>query len=147
MAGMARPRQRVLVASAAAALLACVLACGTDPVGVEACRKIERVRCESAPACGIDISKPVHSGKSAESDVAACIRYYDDQCLHGLAAGKDPGPQAVDACVNAIITGDCSVVKTPESNAACAFLIPPVTGDAAAPTPTATIDASDAAAE
>ncbi|HVJ88676.1 MAG TPA: hypothetical protein VM580_02665 [Labilithrix sp.] len=99
-------------------------ACGPEPIGVEACRKIERVRCESAPGCGIEIRLP-HAGDTAESDVAACIRYYDDQCLHGLVIEKDPAPQDVDACVNAIITGDCSVVRSPETHTACAFLNPP----------------------
>jgi hypothetical protein len=117
-------------------------ACGTEPVGVEACQKIERVRCESAPACDIDLHRPVHSGNTPEKAVAACIRYYDDQCLHGLATTKEPSPQSVDACVNAIITGDCSVVKTPESSPACKFLLPP-----AAPTPDAAsaVDAASTA--
>jgi hypothetical protein len=108
------------------------VACGTEAIGVDACQKIERVRCESAPACGIDLGRPLHSGNTPEKDVAACIRYYDDQCLHGLVITKEPSPQSVDACVNAIITGDCAVVKTPESVPACEFLVPP-----AAPVPTA----------
>lgn len=131
--GAASPRsssraQRVAIfALLAVALTAAAssTACGTEPVGVEACRKIERVRCESAPACGIDLSRPVHSGDMPTSDVAACIRYYDEQCLHGLVVTKEPSPQAVDACVDAIITGDCSVVKEPESHEDCAFLVPP----------------------
>lgn len=101
------------------------VACGTDPVGVESCRKIEKVRCESAAACGIDLTRPVHVGEGAKADVAACIRYYDEQCLHGLVAPTDPGPQAVDACVDAIIFGDCSVVRAPETDPACSFLVPP----------------------
>ncbi|MCW5835882.1 MAG: hypothetical protein KIS78_26015 [Labilithrix sp.] len=127
------PRRRSRAQRAAIfALLAVALAaaagstaCGTEPVGVDACRKIERVRCESAPACGVDLGRPVHSGDTPAKDVAACIRYYDDQCLHGLVVTKEPSPQDVDACVDAIITGDCSVVKTPESSEACAFLVPP----------------------
>lgn len=116
-------------------------ACGTEPVGVEACKKIERVRCESAQACGIDLGRPLHSGNSPESNVAACIRYYDDQCLHGLVTTKEPSPQAVDACVDAIITGDCSVVREPETNEACSFLVPP------APPPAPVVDASDEASD
>src|SRR5438105_847816 len=88
-----------------------VVACGTDPVGVESCRRIEHARCENAPACGIDLSKPVHRGGSPELSVAACNRFYDDACLHGLVAPTDPGNVAVDACIDAINTGDCAVVK------------------------------------
>jgi hypothetical protein len=124
----------VVVLSLAA--LAIGSACGTEPVGVESCQKIERVRCESAQACGINLGRPAHQGETEKDAVAACIRYYDDQCLHGLAAPKDPGPQIVDACVKAIITGDCDIVKEPEKNDACKFLVPPT-----APLP------SDAAAE
>jgi hypothetical protein len=132
----------VAILAVAFGVVASSAACGTDPVGVEACRKIERVRCESAPECGIDLGRPLHSGNSPEKDVAACIRYYDDQCLHGLVITKEPSPQAVDACVNEIITGDCSVVRAPETSPACSFLIPP------APAPPApTVDASDEASE
>lgn len=141
--------QRVAILGILALVLAAAAssaACGTEPVGVEACKKIERVRCESAPACGIDLHRPLHSGDKPENDVAACIRYYDDQCLHGLLITKEPAPQAVDACVDAIIKGDCSVVKTPELHEACAFLIPPEpvqpTVDAASDA-----DAADAASE
>lgn len=97
-------------------------ACGTDAVGVDACRKIEQARCENAPSCGISLSMPVHRGTSPESDVSACTRYYDDACLHGLAASADPGNVAVQACVDAINTGDCNVVKNPETHPSCSFL-------------------------
>ncbi len=128
----------VAVVAIALGILASAAACGTEPVGVEACRKIERVRCESAQACGIDLGRPLHSGDSPESNVAACIRYYDDQCLHGLVTTKEPSPQSVDACVDAIITGDCSVVRAPETNEACSFLVPP-----APPAPAPVTDAAD----
>lgn len=119
-------------------------ACGTEPVGVEACQKIERVRCESAPACKIDLRRPVHSGSTPVNDVASCIRYYEDQCLHGLAITKEPSPQVVDACVNAIVTGDCSVVKTPESHPDCQFLVPPTAAPASdAASEAAVADAAD----
>jgi hypothetical protein len=125
-----RPRSRRIVAGGALVLAALVAvggssACGTDPVGVDSCKRIEKVRCESAQACGISLDQPAHQGSSPEQNVAACTRYYDDQCLHGLVAPKDPGPSAVDACVNAIIAGDCAIVKTPESHPACQFLVPP----------------------
>lgn len=127
---MRRPlpiRRKTTLALVVVALvgLAGTVACGTEAVGVEACRRIEKVRCESAAACGINLGRPVHVGEGPKADVAACIRYYDDQCLHGLAVGKEPGAQAVDACVDAIIEGDCSVVKAPETAPACHFLQPP----------------------
>lgn len=134
-----RRRAVVVVLALAGVAVGSSIACGTDPVGVDACRRIERVRCESAEACGINLGRPLHAGDSPESNVAACVRYYDDQCLHGLVVTKAPGPQSVDACVNAIITGDCSVVEAPETNAACSFLVPPLP-----PAPPA--DASDDAA-
>lgn len=123
---MARLHQRALaLALVALAAIVSSAACGTEAVGVDACRKIEKVRCESAAACGIDLARPVHTGDTPKADVAACIRYYDDQCLHGLVTKTEPSPQAVDACVEAIIMGACSVVEAPETDPACAFLIPP----------------------
>jgi hypothetical protein len=117
-------------------------ACGPEAVGVEACRKIEQVRCESAQACGIDLSQPVHSGDKPENNVAACIRYYDDQCRHGLVTSVEPGAHAVDECVNAIINGDCSIVEAPETHEACKFLVPP-----SKTPPPATDAASDASTD
>lgn len=124
------------VGAAAATAVLSAAACGTEPVGVESCRKIERARCENAPACGVDLSKPVHRGETAELGVASCVRYYDDACLHGMVAPADPGAVQVDACVTAINTGDCRVVLKPESSPACGFLVPP------APAPAAPADAA-----
>jgi hypothetical protein len=118
------------IAIGLAGAFAVLMACGTDPVGVDACKRIEKVRCESAPACGISLERPLHSGEGPEKDVAACIRYYDDQCLHGLVIVKEPAPQLVDRCVDAIIAGDCAIVREPEKHPDCTFLIPP-----AAPAP------------
>lgn len=121
-----RPIVRVAVAVSALGALAALnlLACGTDAVGVDSCRKIEQARCENAPSCGIDLTMPVHRGDTPERNVAECIRFYDDACLHGLVASSDPGAISVQACVDAINTGDCTVVKNPETNASCAFLNP-----------------------
>lgn len=127
---------------AVALVAVAAFACGTDPVGVETCRRIEKVRCESAPGCGIDLGTPVHRGDDPKSAVAACIRYYDDACLHGIAAPEDPGSIQTQACVDAIINGDCDVVKTPETHPDCAFLIPPAPPPEPPPAPPA-----DAAAE
>ena len=126
----------LLAGTGLSAILAGSAACGTEPVGVESCQKIERVRCESAQACGIDLTKPVHRDDNDESvNVGACIRYYDDQCLHGLVAPNDPGPQAVDACVAAIINGSCDVVRAPETHPDCKWLIPPAEPPPAPPAP------------
>ncbi len=99
-----------------------LIACGTDAVGVESCRKLENVRCEKAPECGISLEKPPHEG-SPDEDVTACKRYYKDACLHGLPSGKDPGELEVEACAEAIRTGSCDVVRVPSSTPACAFLL------------------------
>jgi hypothetical protein len=121
------------VAVAAVALMS-ALACGTDPVGVDSCRKIEGARCENAFSCGIDLSNPVHRGDTPSQDVGACKRYYEDACLHGLSIAADPGAVVVQACVDAINnTTDCEIVKSPEKDPRCAFLVPPaaVAADAA----------------
>ena len=124
-----------ILACAAAALGAAGLAaaCGTEAVGVETCRTIESARCLQAPNCpDIDLSKPVHRD-TPRTNIDACMRFYDDACWHGLAAG-DPGAIATKACVDAINTGDCNVVYHPETHPSCAWLIPPavVAPDAAA---------------
>lgn len=120
---------------ATAFVLLSAMACGTEPVGVDSCRRIEHARCENAPACGINLERPVHNGDSPERNVAACNRFYDDACLHGLAVSADPGAVAVDACIEAIHTGNCDVVKKPESHPSCSFLAPPPPPPAPAPAP------------
>jgi hypothetical protein len=112
-------------------------ACGTDAVGVETCRQVEEARCRQAPKCPeIDLSKPRHRD-TPNSDVDACIRFYRDACLHGLATNADPGALSLRQCVDAINRGDCAVVEHPESDPACFWLVPPQP-----PAPPA--DASDA---
>ena len=129
---------RVLVLAALALGLATALACGTDGVGVDACRQIEGARCESANSCGIDLSKPVHRTDSPSGDVGACKRYYEDACLHGLVTTEDPGAVKVQDCVNVLNdpATSCDIVRNPEKHPSCAFLIPPaapvVPADAAA---------------
>ena len=109
-----------LVSSAALFLLG---ACATDGGGVESCRQIEEARCKKAPACGIVLSPPMHREGDGQ-DVTACIRFYRDACLHGFEAREDRGSVEVRACVAAIDTGDCRVVKNPEVHSACSFLTP-----------------------
>lgn len=127
--------------------LASAFACGTEPVGVESCRKIEGARCENAKSCGIDLSTPVHRrdaptpDKQDQQDVGACKRFYDDACLHGLVTTTDPGAVQAQACVDAInTTQDCDIVKNPEKHPACSFLLPPAA-------PAATTPAADASTD
>jgi hypothetical protein len=126
--------------------LAGVMACGTSAVDVDGCRQIEEARCRQAPSCGIKLTIP---NFTSGSDVDACIRYYDDACLHGLVAG-DPGPTAVSACVAAIQADtldkdDCGVVTAPQSDtAACGWLLPTGTAPADASADVSVVDAGDA---
>lgn len=116
--------------------------CATDAVGVETCRQVENARCAQAPNCNdIDLGMPVHRD-SPKTDVDACIRFYHDACLHGLATDKDPGAVAAKACIDAINTGDCAVVTHPEQHPSCVWLVPPVPPAA----PVATDAATDASA-
>lgn len=140
------PRFVALVA-AAFGLVSAIGACGTDAVGVEACRQVEAARCLWATSCGIDLTMPVHRDTPA-SDVDACVRFYHDQCLHGLVTTKEPGAVQVSACVDAINTGNCAIVKAPETSAACGWLLPPAqqpAADAATDAATGSADAADAA--
>lgn len=115
--------------------------CGTDAVGIDDCRDIERARCEAAAHCGV------------VDDVDECQRFYRDQCLHGLSV-ESPGAIAVESCVSVIqkagacardhggadasladCDGDvsdatvdadeaCDLVLYPERAAECRFLTP-----------------------
>ncbi|WP_437900792.1 hypothetical protein [Sorangium sp. So ce124] len=78
--------------------------CGNDAVGVDACRRIERARCEAAAVC----PEWIGSG-DAEERVNTCVEFYWDQCLHGIEGGAGGGQAAaepttaqVDACVAAV---------------------------------------------
>jgi hypothetical protein len=104
-------------------------ACSGDAVGVESCRRIETARCQRGGGCGLDLGRPLHEKGSPETDVTACVRFYRDECLHGMIATSEPGGVQTDACINAITTGDCSVVRNPETHPACSFL---ATADAGA---------------
>jgi hypothetical protein len=119
--------------TALAAIVLVAAGCGTDAVGVQACRQIQEARCQQAPACGIALQPPYHGNGS---DVDACIRFYNDQCLHGLASGADPGQIAVNKCVAAInrapAAGGCSVVLSPQTADDCAWLASNSSGDAGA---------------
>lgn len=133
----------VLVAVATAAI---AVACSSGAVDSQACLNIETARCQAAPACSdIDLGQPVHN----DSDVAACIRFYQVQCLHGLVTPTAPSGGQVSVCVAAIAAagkaaakgdaGACDTIVNPQDNLACAFLNPP---DAGVPD-SASDDASD----
>lgn len=152
---MARVRHRTLILLAAIPSVGLAVApgCGTNAVGVEACRDIERARCRAGQGCdALDIE-----------DVAACERFYRDQCLHGLAVKEAPSKRLVKSCVAAIeqagacvttdptqpldacpgedlasgfdatrISSVCDAIVSPERLVACSFLLegdaPPTTG-------------------
>jgi hypothetical protein len=130
---------RCSVRTVVLALLACAGACGTDAVGVDTCRRIESERCMRAPGCGFSLQPPYHT---SGTDVAACVRFYDEACLHGLAGVGDPGRVEADQCVAAIGDGGCSVVLHPESDPACAWLNADAGGSTDAATDAASADAT-----
>jgi len=134
------------LALAAGALATGGPSCGTDAVGVDACRRIEAKRCEVAPTCSADYK-----------DVDACNDYFRDQCLHGIEnADRSPSDSDVKGCVDAIAkAAECAksgaktlvecaghpdlvqsapptltpceaITKSPDLMAACAFLAKPV---------------------
>lgn len=99
--------RRALVALGAlsgAALLS--YGCGTDAVGIDACRTIEEARCDAAPACTGDDDT---FGIRTEEQVENCKALYRDQCLHGLENagsddedGNEPSDGNINKCVKAI---------------------------------------------
>ncbi len=135
-------RCRLLGLGALAALP--TLGCDAGAVGVDTCLQIESARCEAAARCG---------DRFDVDSVAACKRFYKDQCLHGMAIHDEPGVPTVKACVQtieglrdcarkdgpkaarakcaAVVSQDedhdlvCDFVEQPELLDACAFLMPP----------------------
>jgi hypothetical protein len=73
-------RGHLLVVAAFGTALMSALACGTDPVGVETCRKIERARCENAPAIEQD-----------EDPAEATAESLVDSVTDLFAASRDDG--------------------------------------------------------
>jgi hypothetical protein len=154
LAALRPPRVRrpfvVLAAAVLPALAWVAPGCGTDAVGIEACRAIELARCDVAPRCaGYEGSPAIET----EEEVANCRTFYRDHCLLGLENTEAaPGQGEVDACVDAIERtsacgspgsstmqecgvelrdGDdgslapCRVLQEPERLRACAWLEPP----------------------
>jgi hypothetical protein len=82
------------------------------------------------------------------SAVDECIRFYDVQCLHGLAVA-DPGADAVNACVSSIQTSPCDAgLPLFETASACDWLteLPTVEASIEA-SETDAADAADAASD
>jgi hypothetical protein len=85
-------------------------ACGTNALGVEDCRSIERARCQAARPCSFGID--------SNSDEEVCLRFARDNCLHGMLV-QAPTAGSVTRCVNAIDgAGACAAKKTPVSDCA-----------------------------
>jgi len=84
-----------LLSAVCAFTLVSATGCSTDAQGVDECREIEQTRCTAAKECGL------------VSDVAACQRFYRDQCLHGLPVSS-PGSVQIQKCVATIrAAGQC----------------------------------------
>lgn len=157
--------ERVLFSAGLALSLGFFLAgCGTEAKGIDSCREIEEERCRQAPAC------PSHFRVKSEEDVEACVRFYRDQCLHGMSAPA-PGKPALDACLQTIrragacaksgaaslaecsvapssqteVATACELLVHPEKTAECAFLAPPA--EAPPVTPPEDAGSTDAAEE
>ena len=101
--------------------VASLAACGTDSVGVDACRRVEEARRKRAPSCNVSLTVPPHEGAPG-SDVDACVLYYRDACLHGLSRTVDPSNAEVDACIARIENGTCEATVTPALTNECAWL-------------------------
>ena len=84
--------------------------------------------------------------------MAACVRYYNDACLHGLETSVAPSNVAVNQCVAAIQAagkaaakgdaGACATIVSPQNVAACAFLTPVDSGTPAVADTGTTADAA-----
>lgn len=95
---------RAAVAAAFVAIGLCAFppGCGTDAQGVDTCRTIEQERCRQALSC------PDQFHLTTEDQVGDCVRFYRDQCLHGLSNADVGGPQ-LDQCVQTIRkAGSCA---------------------------------------
>ena len=125
-----RPVARLLLAAVLATLPVgiALVSCGTDAQNIEACRQIESVRCDLAPAC------------TPGFDVAACKRFYRDACLVGtgnpdagdLNALAPPCITALQACGSGVADAGTQVGcpgQTLRAGATCQMLNPtPVDG-------------------
>ena len=86
-------------------LWACIglVACATEAIGVDSCRKIEYARCDAASHCPGTFSSKINP--------SACRLFYRDHCLHGLSYA-DPGVSKVGKCVDDIVSlGECAAAE------------------------------------
>jgi hypothetical protein len=117
----------VLMTLGAGSLL--VPACATDANDVTGCRELEYARCDRAMSCGIDLQGTLPIGSTPEDAITACQLFYQDACLHGFATTITIDTRTqFTPCLNAITSGDCNTVVNPQSNSACAWLVPPDAG-------------------
>jgi hypothetical protein len=137
-----KPLALLAAAGALAVVLSAAGGCGTDATGVEQCKQIEEARCRRAATITCPDIKLMPPYFTSGSSSDACVRYYDTACLHGLDVGV-PASGDVDQCVSAIEHGSCAVVQTPESSAACAWLVPSSSPAADASAETSASEASD----
>jgi hypothetical protein len=135
----------LLLALSMAAMFA---ACGNGANDVAVCKQIEDTRCANAPRCpDIDLNVPQHS--ASLTAVESCQQYYDIECQHGLQTSVKPTSAEVTACIAAINDGVCFTVEHPETEPACAWLLPPtpIVPDASAEAEASTDAALDATAD
>lgn len=123
----------VLAAFAVLPFVGLVPSCGTDAVGVEACRAIESARCDALVSC------PKEQHGFTEDQAAACKLFYRDDCLHGIA-NNDAGADVVltpnkDACVKAIAATAACAKEGAKTMADCAGAKLVMTANAAAVSP------------
>ena len=86
---MKSPRRVVAALTLAVALSPWAMqmaACGSDAVGIEACKDIEQKRCELAPKCYGQKGAP---RIKTEVQVDNCVTYYKDHCLVGIENTTD----------------------------------------------------------
>src|SRR6188768_905747 len=104
--------------------------CSTGAIAIQQCREIERQRCEAAAVCGVIESK----------EVASCKRFYNDQCLHGIAGDEEPTADEQADCLGfledrqadaeaarddddqAALEQSCNVLAKPWDYDQCAFI-------------------------
>lgn len=99
--------------------LAAAPGCGTDAVGIDECRDIERARCEAARSCNLGIDD--------DAEARVCERFARDGCLRGLATSEAPRSNDLTRCVSAIRrAGECAAASgagTLARSEACGLLV------------------------
>lgn len=109
-------RLPVVLLGTAWAVAGALPGCGSEAIGVDACREVEYARCEATATC------PDEDGVVL-ADVEACKRFYRDHCLHGLTVSAAPSTRKLTACRRTIeAAGRCAAASGPDTPlASCAF--------------------------